>query len=1060
MNAAGSTPDEIVDDLIAAEENVREPEEEARRGVVPTLVVALGGTGVQVAARLKRKLLAHYNAADLRSEMIKFLLLDTIALSKQSDKEIKRLFSEAEEEYVSLAENFNAYAYLQQNYSKDRDLREWWDNRYTVSPQYQEWGAKRVRQLGRLFLHHKHLQVESIVQHKVADTCTLYEELVRGQNLADVGANFRVYVVTSSCGGTGSGIFFDILYKIWRAVLSQGRVPEVRAFMFMPGIYEAEARKRSLELVEAHRANAYAFFKELDFFISAGADPSRHILDSQTRDSSQKINIPTGSLLKYGYLIDKQLGNLGNLDRPDDAYDLVSDAMFQMVITPVGQEEEGVGLTNIDAIVDPSHTREGKRTAYSSLGLSRILFPRSSIQAHLTYKIIRDLVFDGLLANQTWMEQAARQDNRLAGLVRRIGDKNLDILEEAAAPGLEAISQCPSQADIQSGDMSERLDALVREKDINESRISDALGLMERQYASVSAQAKTETRSAIVNLVNNCEYGLAYSRKILMLAKKELRGVLDGLRSVRAQYEEAAAQAEHDIERDIKAAEKLLARRAVIMRTGQANRLSSAMAVHIRNLTEARILGRLAAKKETLIEELSGEEQVVEQRLENDEVVVGRGIGLSVMDAEIKKIGKIIERLTRLAEKAGSRAKEPAYSQADRGATITTQVFPRHIADIAKFSTTRDMYESAVNSSTIFQHIKTLLSKVSEPGEYSINGIYSLSEDAQAPLVERLFVMACSSSVRSIFGEFLGQSLVEVVEKSVGRRRFADQVMGNLFELSQPCWNYEGQKALDPGLTELPRTYSLGYRDPQALPMPGGRNQPGLVKTDDDHEVTLLQAQHGLPLFALRVLPIMRADYRKWMRISAQVGTQPLHLHQSWSQDIDGLPDLKATTQIADEVLLDFSLALFSDYLVTKKDQLLTKMIVKRPIYKGPVRGFVFTSDGRRYFVSRVKIRGEKVELQNVENISSTGRLDAAEAYANHADAGQTTAALVKMLERAKQYQLIPELEAYLTAVVVPEAGQAEDDEERHVLEREYTVLSAYLEGLRRQQRRGLPLAS
>ncbi|MCK4267855.1 MAG: hypothetical protein KAX16_03395 [Actinomycetia bacterium] len=258
-----------------------ESERLEKRMPQPTLIIGLGGTGAEVASRLKQHLMAEYGRVQEHVDMIKFLVFDTIGPMKQQNQDIVKTFSEADEEYVGLSTDFNAYAYLQEHYAKDRDLREWWDNRYSVSPQYQEWGAKRVRQLGRLFLHHKHLQVESIIQQKVSDTCTLYEDLVRGQNLADVGSNFRVYIIGSSCGGTGSGIFLDILYKVWRAVMSQGRIPEIRSFTFMPGIYEEEARKRSLELVQAHKANAYAFLKELDYFLSPGSDINKHILDAK-----------------------------------------------------------------------------------------------------------------------------------------------------------------------------------------------------------------------------------------------------------------------------------------------------------------------------------------------------------------------------------------------------------------------------------------------------------------------------------------------------------------------------------------------------------------------------------------------------------------------------------------------------------------------------------------------------------------------------------------------------------------------------------------------------------
>src|SRR3972149_10913699 len=126
----------------AAPREATQTERLERRMPQPTLVIGLGGTGAEAASRLKQQLMVEYGRVREHADMIKFLIFDTISLMKQQNHDIVRTFSEAEEEYVSLSADFNAYAYLQENYAKDKDLREWGDNRYTVSPQYQGWGAK------------------------------------------------------------------------------------------------------------------------------------------------------------------------------------------------------------------------------------------------------------------------------------------------------------------------------------------------------------------------------------------------------------------------------------------------------------------------------------------------------------------------------------------------------------------------------------------------------------------------------------------------------------------------------------------------------------------------------------------------------------------------------------------------------------------------------------------------------------------------------------------------------------------------------------------------------
>jgi hypothetical protein len=1034
-------------------------EQSTRRSLVPTLVVGLGGTGAEVACRLKKKLLATRGRAGRNLEMTKFQIFDTVSANKQQNKDISRLFSESEEEYVCLSTNFNAYEYLKQNYAKDPDLRDWWDNRYSVSPQYQEWGAKRVRQLGRLFLHHRHLQVESMIQQKVSDTCTIYEELVRGENLAEVGSNFRVYVMTSTCGGTGSGIFLDMLYKIWRAVLSQGRVPEIRAFMFLPGVYEEETRKRSLELVQAHRANAYAFLKEVDYFLTPGSDINQYILDAKTRDSSQQIMIPPGSLFKYGYLIDRQLGNLGNLDKPEDAYNLVADGIYQMMITPVGQEEEGVGLTNIDVIVDPAHRREGKRTAYSSLGLSRILFPRSTLHAHLTYNFLRDLIYLGLTPGYSWMDEMIRKDKQVDSLVELFSQKNFDSLDELTRSAMELVAQCPSQTDLQAPDFGSHFDKLIKEKDLNEARLVEGISIIDNAYQGYIGQAQSIAHSAIVNLVNNSRYGVIYAQKILFVVRKRLRQLIDQLREQRAEYQSLKAEAEKDLNNQLQALEKVFSKRAVLFRGSQASRRASEIATDMRTIVETAFVLRITEKKLNLLEALAGQEQLVEQKLADEEIVVERRVEKSLIDREIDKINRIVEQLNDLGDSADRKAKRWELADEDAGATITTQMFPPHVTNFMRSPALRAVYEKEVNTSTAHDHLQTILQKISEQ-EGSISGIYQLSDEETATATRQLIVSTVSDYTKNLFKDILGLTVVEAAERSIGKDRFAEQAMANLFELSQPCWNYDSQKAQDPGMTELPRTYSLGYEDPESLPIPEGRYRPGLVKTQDNHQITLLQAQHGLPLFALRLLSSLRADYKKYMREARSSGLQPLHLNQHWTKDINLLPDIKVPLKVTDEVLKDFALGLFCDYLIIRRDPAALSLVRRRPVDENQLRGHVFTINGRDYFANRLTDKKKFFQIESQERISSSGRLDAAEVYANLKDLAEVGAAFVRQLENKKQYVLVDDLKEYLEKMIIPEIKRIDDDEEKEILKREYRVLKAYLDELVYRKERGLPLAS
>lgn len=1025
-----------------------------KRTPQPTLVVGLGGTGAEVAARLKQRLKLHYQKNfSLGSEMIKFLVLDTISLTKQPNNLVKELFSDVEEEYVNLGEDFNAFNYLNENYSRDPNLLDWWDNRYNITPQYQEWGAKRVRQLGRLFLYQKHLQVEALIQQKVIDTCTLYEDLIRGQRLADVGSNFRIYIISSNCGGTGSGIFFDIVYKIWVAITSQGRVPEIRAFIFFPGLYEDEARKRSLELVQAHRANAYAFLKELDYFLTPGSDLNRYILDAKTRDPSQLINIPPGSLLKYTYLIDRQLGSLGNLDRPEDAYNLVSDAMFQMIITPVGQEEEGIGLTNIDAVIQPSRRLHGKRTAYSSLGLSRILFPKHTLHARLTYRLLKDLIYQGFLNNQSWMTKVLREDQRLSSLVSRLGQANMQAIDNLTADAWQLVMQVPTPTNLKKASFSEQLEQVITEKDLNDTRVIEGLNLIDKEFESFQREAKREAKALIINLINSCEYGFIYAQKLLLEAKKQLKQLLKHTRQEYEQYLELKSRAEKEVNAALKDIERLDQKRLVLFKKRQADRRCSYFAIALRNLTEASLLARKSEKKVTLLGALAGQEQIIEQKLGGG-VVIGRRVVKSIVDQEIDKVNLIINQLTQLAARAEQKEKLKELSQVDRGVTITTQIFPPQVLDLLDKTSFKSIYQKEVNQKSMGKHLQQILAKFSENADVHEQELYYLSDPNKREAVIKLLVAKVAAYAEQLFKNFLNQNVIEAVIETVGQERLKEQVMSNLFELSQPCWNFDKQKVGEAGMTDLPRTYSLGYVQPDQLPLPEGQKAPGFVKTEDDHQITLLQAQHGLPLFALRVIPKLRADYLQFMRLMQKGQAAPLHLNQNFNDNLEALPDIKVQIEISPTAIRDFALGMFTDYLVLKKDPVVLSLLQKKPIDERNLRGLVHTANGKEFYLTKLELAGNIFVMGPFEVLASTGLVDAVENFAGYPAARKMAGSFFSELIKRKQYRLINDLETYLNQVLVVETKKNRDREEKVMLKRAYELLSIFLNDLKTRKKK------
>jgi serine/threonine protein kinase len=121
-----------------------------------------------------------------------------------------------------------------------------------------------IRSLGRLALFDHYCTISQRLTAALAaalDEAALNEaEQVTGLKLRTNRP--RVYVVTSLCGGTGSGMFIDLAYIVRQHLRALGyTAPEVQALLFVPTIDRTPQRTLAV-------ANTYAALAELAYFSS------------------------------------------------------------------------------------------------------------------------------------------------------------------------------------------------------------------------------------------------------------------------------------------------------------------------------------------------------------------------------------------------------------------------------------------------------------------------------------------------------------------------------------------------------------------------------------------------------------------------------------------------------------------------------------------------------------------------------------------------------------------------------------------------------------------------
>lgn len=235
----------------------------AKPTIYPTMVVGVGGMGTHTVRAVKRRFRHVWNGnqppgAARNQEhlpgMIQLLALDTEPLVNRLDQE--PLFAD-EFAYMGKFDATRLIANLDQH----PEIAQWWDYP-TIPLGYIHNGAKQLRPIGRLCFFRNYVTFKQLLETKLANLDKIRDmEVAQNRGFPVVGNLQLIYVVSSLCGGTGSGMFMDVAHRIRAHVRNNARVVGI---FFLPDVLENEL---SSDLQRRRiRANAYAALKELNYF--------------------------------------------------------------------------------------------------------------------------------------------------------------------------------------------------------------------------------------------------------------------------------------------------------------------------------------------------------------------------------------------------------------------------------------------------------------------------------------------------------------------------------------------------------------------------------------------------------------------------------------------------------------------------------------------------------------------------------------------------------------------------------------------------------------------------
>lgn len=393
--------------------------------VMPTVFVALGGTGMEILLRLRRRILQHnWGGRSLMSldefPAARFVYFDTDTADAResgraaaSDVLASRVaFSRGGETIQKKVDT----AWYMAELGNFPHIREWLP-KGELDKIDTEKGAGQVRAISRLLFFDEYANVMNLVRAQ-ADRVT--QNVTNGPALRALGlktgTSLRVVVVASSAGGTGSGAFIDVGYAL--RSMRTPRIDQLDLFLMLPGGYRDANKERVF-------ANTYAALSELEFAMRDSRNPPYVTRWSDYAKPEPDVATPYNDI----YLFDRQ--NIANQQtgNKEDLFDMVADILFEDFgssdfarrkrSVAVNQQRHKLGLY-VPSL--PDWLKDGLfySKAYSAIGQTTVISKASiQIEEHLARNnaaMVR--AFFGMALNEK--EHLATTEERDAFLQERL----------------------------------------------------------------------------------------------------------------------------------------------------------------------------------------------------------------------------------------------------------------------------------------------------------------------------------------------------------------------------------------------------------------------------------------------------------------------------------------------------------------------------------------------------------------------------------------------------------------------------------------------------------------
>lgn len=286
----------------------------------PTVFIGLGGTGLKVLARFRRRIFERYGEAD-RWDIYRFLAID----SDEGELAGRGVVNERgyplrkQDTFFIGMDTQNVAAVMENLKGSYRHYDRWISSNILKfkNNSFKE-GAQQTRAIGRMLFVNKIQEIHDLIADRVwkaSNAATLERSEV---DVAGDAIKTDIVIVASLAGGTGAGSFLDCALLAHSIAASETqRVGTVRGMLLLPDVFEDKVPSGQKPRIWA---NGYAALRELEYFNRT----RRPLFD--VSDWGVKLRDPGRvDLFSLCYLFSRQ--NASIREDYDNMFDLVADAL-------------------------------------------------------------------------------------------------------------------------------------------------------------------------------------------------------------------------------------------------------------------------------------------------------------------------------------------------------------------------------------------------------------------------------------------------------------------------------------------------------------------------------------------------------------------------------------------------------------------------------------------------------------------------------------------------------------------------------------------------------------